>query len=301
MDAHIEQFRFHMAAERAASKNTLEAYQRDLVRFAGFAEAQGVVEVTAITPDLITDWLLSMTDEELKASTISRALVALRQFCLFLRIDGILSTNPTAHVDVPRPGKKLPRYLSLPDVEALLDAPDQTSPEGLRDRAMLEVLYATGLRVSELVSLSLESLDLSVGLLRVHGKGDKTRLVPLGELAYEWLGRYLNYARGPLLRPAGGAAVTDALFVTRRGKGMTRQAFWKNIKRYALVAGIGANVSPHTIRHSFATHLLERGADLRLLQTLLGHADISTTQIYTHVTRERLKTLHQAHHPRATL
>jgi len=189
--------------------------------------------------------------------------------------------------------------LTFEEVERLLDAPDEQSPEGLRDRAMLEVLYATGVRVTELVELPMNGVDLTVGYVRVVGKGSKTRLVPLGEVARDALDLYLRGPRAELLRKNGGPSVTDAVFVTRRGGPMTRQAFWKNIKRYGLLANIMRTISPHVLRHSFATHLLDHGANLRVVQTLLGHADIGTTQIYTHVTRERLKKLHQEHHPRA--
>jgi integrase/recombinase XerD len=216
-----------------------------------------------------------------------------------LLTEGELTSNPTATIDIPRAGRKIPRFLSFDEVDRLLAAPDPLSPEGSRDRAMLEILYAAGLRVSELVNLPMTGIDMTVGFVRVTGKGDKTRLVPVGEVARDAIASYLAAPRGALLRAVGGPSMSDALFVTRRGGAMTRQAFWKNIKRYALRADIDKDISPHVIRHSFATHLLERGANLRVVQTLLGHADISTTQIYTHVTRERLKVVHRSHHPRA--
>ena len=299
IDDAIEQFRFHLRAERASAKNTVSAYMTDLASFSSFCDERDVTAVGNIEPETVSAWMVQQTDDGKKASTVARGLVALRQLCRFLRTEGVLDNNPTATIDVPRAGRKIPRFLTFDEVERLLDAPDRTSPEGIRDRAMLETLYAAGLRVTELVELPMSGLDLTVGYVRVTGKGDKTRLVPVGEVARDAITRYVRSARADLLRPAGGSSVTDALFVTRRGGPMTRQAFWKNIKRYAQLADIhDKDISPHVVRHSFATHLLENGANLRVVQTLLGHADISTTQIYTHVTRERLKAIHSEHHPR---
>lgn len=298
-DEAIAQFRFHLRAERALAANTIEAYTRDLGSFSMFCEDSGVGQVGEVHADLVTAWLGRMFDEGLDARSVARALIALRRLCLFLRVEGVLAQNPTATIDIPRTGRRIPRTMSMAEVERLLASPSPQSPEGLRDQAMLETLYATGLRVTELVTLPTAGLDLNVGFVRVTGKGRKTRLVPLGEHAQDAIGRYLIAARSELLQSAGGPGVTDALFVTRRGGPMTRQGFWKNVKRYAKDAGLTIHVSPHTLRHSFATHLLDHGANLRVVQALLGHADIGTTQIYTHVTRERLKRLHTAHHPRA--
>lgn len=300
IDDAADQFRFYMVAERHLARNTVESYQRDLTSLATFMEKRfGLTEIESVEADHITAWMLGMMDDGLATSSVARALIAVRQLCLFLRVEGVLTRNPTATIDVPSRGRKIPRFLTFEEVERLLDAPDQMTPEGLRDRAMLELLYATGLRVSELVELPMNGVDLTVGYVRVTGKGNKTRLVPLGEVAKDALELYLRSPRAELLRAHGGPGITDAVFVTRRGGPMTRQGFWKNIKRYGLLADIKRTISPHVMRHSFATHLLDRGANLRVVQTLLGHADIGTTQIYTHVTRERLKAMHQQHHPRA--
>ncbi len=301
LDEAIDHFRFYMLAERGLAQNTIEAYLRDLGDFARWCgqATPPLSDVAAVTEDHVTAWMLAMMDRGLDNASVARAVVALRQLCLFLRVEGALHANPTATIDLPKKGRKIPRFLSIQEVERLIAAPSPHTPEGLRDRAMLEVLYATGLRVTELVELPMNGVDLTVGYVRVTGKGNKTRLVPLGEEARDALERYLRAPRAELLRPAGGPSVSGAVFVTRRGDAMTRQAFWKNIKKYAIIAEISKEISPHVIRHSFATHLLEHGANLRVVQALLGHADIGTTQIYTHVTRERLKNLHAAHHPRA--
>jgi integrase/recombinase XerD len=299
IDDAIEQFRHHLRAERNMAPNTISAYSRDLVAFAAWSADHEIDLMEDVDPDHIVRWMSAMHHRKLKMSSIARALISLRRLCAFLCMEDLLDENPTEDIDVPSISRKIPRILSLDQVDALLGAPDQSHPEGLRDRAMLETMYATGLRVTELILLDQADADLVLGYVRVRGKGDKERLVPLGEVAQEAIQRYLYSARAELLRSAGGASVTPALFVTRRGTAMTRQSFWKNIKRYALTAGIEYNISPHTLRHSFATHLLERGANLRVVQALLGHADIGTTQIYTHVAQERLKQIHAQHHPRS--
>jgi integrase/recombinase XerD len=216
-----------------------------------------------------------------------------------LRVDEVVDKDPSTKVDMPKYGKRVPRVLSFDEVECVLDAPDRSKAEGMRDWAMLHVLYATGLRVTELCELSQREIDLRAGYVRVVGKGNKQRIVPLGEVAVEAVEAYLEQTRGRLLANCGGPGSTPDLFVTRRGSSMTRQAFWKNIKKYARRADIDKPISPHKLRHSFATHLLERGADLRIVQTLLGHANIDTTQIYTHVAQARLKKMYDEHHPRA--
>jgi integrase/recombinase XerD len=298
LDDAIEQFRYHLRAERNLAPNTIEAYTRDLTYFSAWCEEHELSDVDDILPRHVSQWLTAQYKRGLKVSSVTRALISLRRLCNFLSVEGKLLSDPTENIDVPSIGRKIPRILSLDQVDALLESPDKNVPEGLRDRAMLETMYATGLRVSELIRLELADADLVVGYVRVRGKGDKERLVPLGEVAQEAIQRYLHSARAEMLRSAGGPSVTGALFVTRRGKGMTRQAFWKIIKRSGVAAGIDINLSPHTLRHSFATHLLERGANLRVVQALLGHADIGTTQIYTHVAQERLKQIHAQHHPR---
>lgn len=299
IDDAIEQFRFHLRAERNLAANTIEAYTRDLVNFSAYCHDRKVEDMDKVRAEHVSKWMLGLFNKGLKASSVARALISLRRMCVFLQGEELLKVNPTATIDIPKTGRKIPKILTLEQVDGLLEAPDPKTPEGIRDRAMLEMLYATGLRVSELIALKVGDVDLNAGYVRVTGKGDKTRLVPLGEVAQEAIDNYTIHGRGPLLKSAGGEGASDSLFVTRRGGPMTRQAFWKNIKRYGSIAGIGHSISPHTLRHSFATHLLERGANLRIVQSLLGHADISTTQIYTHVAQERLKKLHGEHHPRS--
>ncbi len=238
--------------------------------------------------------LISVIASPTRASSSARSLSALRRFYRFLLREGEIETDPSLDISSPRLGKPLPKSLSESDVDSLLDAPDAGTPLGCRDRAMLETLYATGLRVTELVQLRMSELRTNPGVVQIVGKGGKERLVPLGESAMDAVDHYLRTARGELL----GARASEHVFVTRRGSGMTRQAFWQLIKRYAAVAGIKSDLSPHTLRHAFATHLLNHGADLRSVQMLLGHSDLSTTQIYTHVARERLRNLHARHHPR---
>ncbi|MFU8804076.1 MAG: site-specific tyrosine recombinase XerD [Bradymonadaceae bacterium] len=300
LDDAIDSFLFHLKVERNLAENTIKAYRNDLTQFAthltGEAESP---DVASVDDTHISAFLLAQLDESIKTRSLSRKLSSIRGLFKYLRRQQTLERDPTIHVDMPSYPKRIPQVLSLDEVEALIEAPDRSTLEGIRDWAMLEVLYATGLRVTELVNLLQREVDLRAGYVRVIGKGDKQRIVPLGEVAQEAVREYEEFARGRLLHNAGGPGSTPALFVTRRGGAMTRQAFWKNIKRYALVAEIEKNISPHKLRHSFATHLLERGADLRIVQTLLGHADINTTQIYTHVAKARLKELYDEHHPRA--
>lgn len=300
LDDAIDAYLAHLKIERNLAANTLESYGRDLSQFAEHClELHGASPaVDAIEDTDVSGFMLEQLDAGAKSRTISRKLSSMRGLFKFLRRQDSVSTDPTAHVDMPKYGRRVPKVIGLDEVEALLDAPDRLTQEGLRDWAMLELIYATGLRVSELVGLRQREVDLEGGYVRVVGKGGKQRIVPLGEFANDALQQYLAHARGKLLAKHGGPGSTPFLFVTRRGGAMTRQAFWKNLKRYALTAGINPELSPHKLRHSFATHLLERGADLRILQSLLGHADISTTQIYTHVARERLKQIHTEHHPR---
>ncbi|TXD38184.1 site-specific tyrosine recombinase XerD [Lujinxingia vulgaris] len=305
LDEAIDSYLFHLKVERNLAENTILAYSNDLSQFVDFltdAESDAPrpsPDIEAISDADISAFLAHQLGESVKTRTISRKLSSVRGLFKFLRRDQKLERDPTAHVDAPSYGTRVPTVLTLDEVESLLNAPDRSTPEGLRDWAMLEVLYATGLRVTELVTLLIREVDLNAGYVRVVGKGSKQRVVPLGEVAIDALAEYEDQARGQLLANAGGPGASPALFVTRRGGAMTRQAFWKNIKRYAELAGIDKPISPHKLRHSFATHLLERGADLRIVQALLGHADINTTQIYTHVARERLKRLYDDHHPRA--
>lgn len=289
----LDAFNDAMWLEHGLSRNTLASYRSDLALFAHWLELRSTALATASATDL-ADYLAEFSSRAKPASQ-RRLLSTWRRFYRHLLAAGRISDDPTALLDPPMRGERFPRTLSERQVETLLAMPDVDTSFGLRDRSMLEVLYATGLRVSELVGLQVYSVALAEGLVRVMGKGSKERLVPLGEEAVEWLRRYLQTARTDLL----GGKASDAVFVSRRGAAMSRQMFWRLIKHYATLAGIPAQrISPHTLRHAFATHLLNHGADLRVVQSLLGHADISTTQVYTHVARERLKTLHARHHPR---
>jgi integrase/recombinase XerD len=289
----IEQFLDAQWMERGLSENTLAAYRNDLNGLAAWLTLRGCGIVAARREDLL-DYLSERVINGARPRTTARLLSSLRRFYRYLVREGRLTGDPTVRIDTPRIGRPLPDSLSEEEVETLLDAPAVGEALGLRDRAMLELLYACGLRVSELVTLTMEQVDLTQGVVRLMGKGSKERLVPLGEEAAEWLQRYSAQSRPEL---AAGASAR-ALFITRRGTAMTRQAFWYRLRHYAVKSGINKNLSPHTLRHAFATHLLNHGADLRVVQMLLGHSDLSTTQIYTHVARERLKELHARHHPR---
>jgi integrase/recombinase XerD len=277
------------------ARNTLESYRRDVRQFASWLDdAQGKALLEAGAGDLQRHLAWQVDSKRAKPRTTGRLVSSLKRFFQFAVREGLRGDDPSADLESPKLPRSLPKSLSEAEVEALLEAPDVATAQGLRDRAMLETLYASGLRVSELVGLKTIQVSLDMNVVRVLGKGSKERLTPLGEEAADWIARYQREARARLL----GARKSDALFVTARGGPMTRQAFWSLIKRHARVAGIRQPISPHTVRHAFATHLINHGADLRVVQMLLGHADISTTQIYTHVARERLKALHRKHHPR---
>ena len=288
----IEAFCDAAGLEDGLSRNTLAAYRRDLTLFAAWLGSRQIELETATEADLRA--YIAARHPGSRPSSANRRLSVFRRFFRHLVREGRRSDDPSLRLRTARQPQRFPSTLSFAQVEALLEAPDFGTPLGLRDRAMLETLYATGLRVSELVGLPAVGVSLDQGVVRVVGKGNKERLVPLGEHACHWLARWMREARRDLL----GDRASDAMFVTQRGQAMTRQMFWTLIRRYSIVAGITAPLSPHTLRHAFATHLLQHGADLRVVQMLLGHADISTTQIYTHVARERLKTLHAQHHPR---
>ena len=277
--------------ESGLSKNTLSAYRTDLNGLAKFIDPILLLDVEQSD---VQKFLAFLIAQGIKSSSSARVLSTLRRFYRYQIRENRVSVDPCAQVRSPKQGRPLPQAMSEQQVENLLAAPDTQISLGLRDRAMLEVLYATGLRVSELVELTLLEVNCSVGVVRIVGKGNKERLVPLGEQAVEWLERYIDQARPDLLKQR----VCDALFVTARGAGMSRQAFWYLIKKHAVTAGIEQHLSPHTLRHAFATHLINHGADLRSVQMLLGHSDLSTTQIYTHIARERLQSLHADHHPR---
>jgi integrase/recombinase XerD len=312
LDEAVDSFAFYLKVERNLAKNTLSAYTRDLRQFSEYcagrraeggegadAEDLPAVDVAEIDAHEISGFMKELLDQGNKTRSVARKLSSIRGLFKHLRRMEVLERDPAAKVDMPRFGRRVPRVLTLDEVEKLLASPDRLSPEGARDHAMLHTLYATGLRVTELCQLVQREVDLRAGYVRVIGKGNKQRIVPLGEIAVDALEDYVEHTRAKLLANQGGPGSTPYLFVTRRGSCMTRQAFWKNIKKYALKADIDAPINPHKLRHSFATHLLERGADLRIVQTLLGHSDINTTQIYTHVAQERLKKIYEEHHPRA--
>ena len=278
--------------ERGLSKNTLSAYRSDLCKFLLWLEGENIEVDQARSNNILTYLALS---EKKSTRTIARSLSSLRRLYEYLYREGRIKINPVDNVDAPRLGRNLPKSLTENEVELLLEAPNVKQALGLRDKCMLEVLYATGLRVSELVTLTLHQINLRQGVIRVTGKGNKERLVPFGETATQWLDKYLSSTRDEIIKDK---LATDVLFPSIRGKAMTRQTFWYMTKRYTVSAGIKKPISPHILRHAFATHLINHGADLRVVQMLLGHSDISTTQIYTHVARERLKDIHAEHHPR---
>ena len=290
--SQLDIFIDHLWLEDGLSKNTLESYRTDLSQFATWLMKQVVVLMEANQATI--QHYLAVIFPESKARSIGRLIASLRRFYRYCLRENLIEVDPTLQIESPKLPRSLPKSLNEQEVEYLLDAPDINQPIGLRDRAMLELIYASGLRVSELVTISVNEVSTQDGVVRVTGKGSKTRLVPMGEEAADWIVRYIKYGRPEILQHK----MSDALFVTTRAAGMTRQAFWYLIKRYALIAGIDKPMSPHVLRHAFATHLLNHGADLRVVQMLLGHSDISTTQIYTHVARERLKKLHSEHHPR---
>lgn len=294
MNQYLDLFLNYLMVEKGLARNSLDSYGRDMARYLDFLEKRGCGAPAAVRSADVADFLSHLRDQGLAPRSRARALSAVRMFHRFLLVEGYADANPTAIIEAPKTLAKLPQILSGREVEELLAAPGSDSPRDVRDRAMLELLYATGLRVSELVGLRVRDVNVTAGYLMAFGKGGKERLVPMGESACAWVSRYLAEARPVMDR--GGANVH--LFLTRLGDRMTRQAFWNIIKKRALEAGIRKTISPHTLRHSFATHLLENGADLRSVQAMLGHADLATTQIYTHVTRERLKRIHEEHHPR---
>jgi integrase/recombinase XerD len=280
--------------EDGLSDNTLSAYRRDLNAFSHWLKKNKNCELDETGRDSVQLYLAYRVQNGASPRTAARMLSSLRRYFRYQIRDGKLTVDPTRDIDAPRIGQPLPESLSEQQVIDLLDAPDTASARGLRDRTMLEVLYSTGLRVSELVGLKMQQINLQAGVVRVTGKGSKERIVPIGEVAEDWIKDYLSHGRSALI----SNYVSDVVFPGRYGKPLSRQAFWYAIKKYAVCAGINAHLSPHTLRHAFATHLLNHGADLRVVQMLLGHSDLSTTQIYTHVARERLNKLHQQHHPR---
>jgi len=293
--AAMTSFLTHIKVEKGLSSNTVSAYRRDMAKFAEFAKKRKLA-LENINRDDLVDFLAGLYRQKLESKSVARHLVSLRSFFRFAQIQGLIPSDPSMNLESPKIRRALPGYLRLDEVERLLAQPDERMPLGLRDRAMLEVLYSSGLRVSELVGLRVSDLDTRVGCVRCIGKGDKERIVPIGKKALSIVEKYLRNARPRLL---GKALGSPALFVNRRGGALSRVGVWKILSAYGRRAGLRVALTPHMLRHSFATHLLERGADLRSVQLMLGHADISTTQIYTHVVEERLKQVYKAHHPRA--
>jgi integrase/recombinase XerD len=304
LDSGIQQFLDHLKVERQLASATLEAYGRDLGSFARFADNRGVTCVGQVRSIDILDHLARLTEAALSARSQARRLVALRQLFKYLKTERVIDGNPTEDIDLPRFGRPLPTFLTVGEVDQLLASPDRRAARGARDGAMLELLYATGLRVSELVRLRLADINFQAGYLVAYGKGRKQRVVPIGEVALVSLRHYVDNVRAEFLRGSrAGGDVPDgsggSVFLTRLGRAMTRQAFWKLLGAHARAAGIRKAISPHVLRHSFATHLVERGADLRAVQAMLGHADIGTTEVYTHLSRGHLRSVYDKYHPRA--
>ena len=290
----LDQFLHYLTVERGYSENTIEAYHHDLRRFMNYLEQKGIRDISKVNKLNLRTFLLALKKQGLSMRTVARNQVVLRSFFRYLVLEGLLETNPSEELESPRTVKTLPEILTSREVEELLEQPNLKTPLGVRDRAMLETIYATGMRVSELIGLPLNHVNLEAGYALIYGKGSKERVVPLGSEAIGWIARYLEKVRSGLVK----GKESPPLFVGRSGKGLSRQRFWKSLKGYGLRAGIKKRMTPHLLRHSFASHLLERGADLRSVQMMLGHVDISTTQIYTHVTGEKLKKVHKRFHPR---
>lgn len=294
MDKSISQFLDYLSVERGLSKNTLVSYARDLNKFAAYLKNKHISSFDGVKKSDITDFMLCQKDKGLAANSISRGLAAMKVFFRFLAREGVLRTDIASVIETPKHWQHLPEVLSSKEVEKLLGTPNQKEWIGLRDKACLELMYASGLRVSEAINLNLHDINLDLGIVRCIGKGSKERVVPLGSKAKIAIARYIDKVRPKLLKSAS----EGGLFLTRLGKKMSRQMMWKIIKGYAKKSRINKVITPHMLRHSFATHLLEGGADLRVVQEMLGHADISTTQIYTHIDKERLKSIHRKFHPR---
>ncbi|MFA4981660.1 MAG: site-specific tyrosine recombinase XerD [Candidatus Omnitrophota bacterium] len=295
MQVLIDEFLNYLSVERGLSKNTTAAYKADLVHFAARLEARGIKDIDRVKRQDISDYLLYMKDKGISSNSISRALVAIKMFYKFMVQERLAKDDVAGILESPKLIKTLPNVLNIAEVDRLISAPDIRDWMGIRDKAALELMYAAGMRVSEMVEVRKEDLNLDVGIIKCRGKGDKERLVPIGKKAQEAIARYLEKTRARLLKKRED----NHLFLSRLGRKISRQSFWKMIKKYAKQARIKKEITPHTLRHSFATHLLEKGADLRVVQELLGHSDISTTQLYTHIDKERLKSIHRQFHPRA--
>jgi len=299
MESTIHVFLSYLRVERGLAQNTILAYGRDLKRFSGFLRKRQVERMEDVSREDIVDFLSTLYREKLDSRSVARYLVSLRGLYKFAMMEGMVRTDPTENLESPKIRNSLPTYLRVDEIDKLLAAPNAATPLGARDRAMLEVLYSTGLRVSELLNLRMSDVDMRVGCVRCIGKGDKERLVPIGRKAIAAVEEYLAQARPIFARPSSPPPHNQVLFLTKNGKRLSRVGIWKILHDYGMKLGLRGRLTPHKLRHSFATHLLERGADLRSVQLMLGHADISTTQIYTHVVEERLKQIYKAHHPRA--
>ena len=299
MESTIHVFLSYLRVERGLAQNTILAYGRDLRRFAEFLRKRQKRRMEDVTREDVIDFLSHLYQEKLDSRSVARFLVSIRGLYKFAMMEEMVHTDPTENLESPKIRSSLPTYLRVEEIDKLLAAPNLATPIGLRDRAMLEVLYSTGLRVSELLNLRISDIDIRVGCVRCIGKGDKERLVPIGRKAIEAVEQYLAHGRPLFARPSSPPPHHQVLFLTRNGKRLSRVSIWKILHDYGMRLGLRGRLTPHKLRHSFATHLLERGADLRSVQLMLGHADISTTQIYTHVVEERLKEIYKAHHPRA--
>ena len=295
MEKLLADYLAYLKVERGLAQNTVLSYERDLKKFIDFLQKQSITDFTVVSRQQIITYLLKLQEEKMAPASVSRNLASIRSLFSYLSIEKFLEQDPSSDLDSPKLSKKLPKVITIEEIEKLLDQPDQSDKFGIRDRAMLELLYASGLRVSELISLELDDVNLELGFLQCEGKGSKERIVPLGKIASDYINRYLVNSRPKLVKNT----LQKSLFVNFHGKPMTRQGFWKIIKKYGKQSGIETEITPHTFRHSFATHLLENGADLRSVQEMLGHADISTTQIYTQVTQKKLQRVHKEFHPRA--
>lgn len=293
----LAEYIIYLKIERGLSANTVTSYKRDIEKYLTFLTEKKITQLDEVSRFEILDFLQTLRQSGAADNSIIRMVSSLRKFHQYVKRESIVSDDPMQLIDTPKKASTLPKAISPQAVEQLLEAPDTTTPLGVRDRAILELMYATGLRISELVNLKLSDMHLTMGFIQTMGKGEKERIIPLGEIASQWLDHYLDGARVYLQDQS--AETSEYVFLNSRGKGLSRQGVWKKVKQLALEAGIDQNVTPHTLRHSFATHLLENGADLRMVQELLGHADISTTQIYTHITKTRLKQVYSDYHPRA--
>jgi integrase/recombinase XerD len=299
LESTIHVFLSYLRVERALAQNSILAYGRDLKRFSEFMRKRHKNKVEEVTREDVVDFLSNLYREKMDSRSVARYLVSLRGLYKFAMMEGFVNTDPTENLESPKTRNSLPTYLRVEEINKLLEAPDLSTPIGLRDRAMIEILYSTGLRVSELLNLRISDVDMRVGCVRCIGKGDKERLVPIGRKAIEAIEQYLAHGRPKFARPSSPPPHSQVLLLTSVGRRLSRVGIWKIMHDYGMRLGLRGRLTPHKLRHSFATHLLERGADLRSVQLMLGHADISTTQIYTHVVEERLKEIYKAHHPRA--